>query len=153
MLLEPAEPHEDDERSRRRRERVVVEVVARGRVPGDERHLRRDAAVGDRDPDRRGHGAHRRHAGHDLALDPGCGQRERLLAAAAEDERVAALEAHDLEPLPPELDEQVVQLGLADVLARDHERVGGRLVDELGRDEHVVDERVAAADEVEARWR
>ena len=33
--------------------------------------------------------------GHDLERDPGRGQRLGLLAAAAEDERVAALEADD----------------------------------------------------------
>ena len=55
----------------------------------------------------------------------GLGERERLLAAAAEDERVAALEAHDLEPLPAELDEQRVQLGLLHVLARDHSASSG----------------------------
>ena len=76
--------------------------------------------------------------------DAGLGQRERLLAAAAEDERVAALQPHDLEPLPAELDEQRRSArAWRDVLARDHERVVGRLVDELRRDEHVVDERVA----------
>ena len=82
-------------------------------MAGHERDLRRDAAVGDRD-------AGRRRARPTIAETPGTtsngtpglGERERLLAAAAEDERVAALEPHDLEPAPPELDEQRVQLRL-----------------------------------------
>ena len=35
------------------------------------------------------------------------------------------------------------------LLARDHERVRGSLLDELGRDEDVVDERIAAPDQLE----
>ena len=50
---------------------------------------------------------------------PAATQRERLLAAAAEDERVAALEPHRLEALAAERDEQLVELGLAEPLARD----------------------------------
>ncbi len=36
-----------------------------------------------------------RHPRHDLIRDPGLGQGERLFSAAAEDERIAALEPHD----------------------------------------------------------
>src|SRR5262249_8360233 len=85
----------------------------------------------------------------DLERHPRNGERLGLLAAAPEHERVAALQPHDLEPFPAELDEQRVQLGLAHVLARDHERILGGLVHELGGDQDVVDERVAGPDEIE----
>ena len=104
----------------------------------------------DRDARRRRHRRQRRDARDDLERDVRLRERERLLAAAAEDERVAALQAHDLEAAPAELDEQVVQRRLADPLARDQQRVVRRLRDELRRDEHVVHERLARADEVEA---
>ena len=105
--------------------------------------------MGDGDPGGGRHSGERRHARHDLEGDAGRGQRLDLLAAAAEDERVAALQPHHLEACSPELDEQLVQLGLSELLARDHERLRGRLLDELGRDEDVVDERVAATDQLE----
>ncbi len=81
--------------------------------------------------------------------EPGGREGERLLAAAPEHERVAALQPHRLEALPPQIDEQLVQLLLPELGARDHERVLGRLGDELRRDEHVVHERVARTHEVE----
>ena len=46
-----------------------------------------------------GHRRERRDAGDDLDRDTGRGERERLLAAAAEHERVAALEPDDVEAL------------------------------------------------------
>ena len=137
----------------RARELGVVEILAGGGVPGDERDLRRDAAMGDRDPGRGRHGRERRHAGHDLVGDAGLDERLGLLAAAAEDERVAALEPDDLEARPAELDQQLVQLGLAELLARDDERVVGSLLDELGCDEDVVHEHVAARGSARGRER
>ena len=104
-------------------------------------------------PGRRRHGRQRRDARHDLERDPGGRERERFLAAAAEHERVAALEAHGLEAPSAEVDEQLVQLRLLQLGARDQERVVGRLGDELWRNEHVVDERLARADELEASRR
>ena len=65
---------------------------------GDERDAVRDAAMRDRDADRRRRREPRRDAGHDLTLDAGLAQREHLLAAAAEHERIAALEPHDEVP-------------------------------------------------------
>ena len=64
-------------------------------VTGDDGDLGRHAALGDRDAGIGGHRERRRHARHDLERHAGGAQRERLLAAAAEDERVAALEPHD----------------------------------------------------------
>ncbi len=73
-----------------------------------------------------------------------------LLAAASEDEEVAALQAHDLEPCATVGDEELVDRLLGERLPPDPQRVGQRLLDELVRDEAVVDEDVAAADELEA---
>ncbi len=101
-------------------------------MAGDERDLGGDAAVGDGDPRRGRGGADRRDPGDDLERDRRRRERERLLAASPEDERVASLEPDDLEALPAELDEQLVQLDLPHVLARDQEGARGRLLDELG---------------------
>ena len=82
--------------------------------------------------------------GHDLERHAGVGQRERLLAAAAEDERVAALEAHDLEALRGPARRAASFSSAWRIVSRGiSERIVGRLGDELRRDEHVVDERVA----------
>ena len=100
-----------------------------------------------------GNGGDRRDARDDLAVDAGIAQHLDLLATAAEHERVAALEPHDVE-LAPELDEQPVDLGPASSPSRQiRKRVGGRLVDELLRDEPVVDDRVAGAQRARARGR
>ena len=58
-----------------------------------------------------------RDAGDDLERDPGLAQHERLLAAAAEHERVAALEAHDALARPRVLDQQPVRLLLRELRA------------------------------------
>jgi hypothetical protein len=146
-LREPAERHEEDDRARRPREHLVVERA--GVMAARDRHLRGDAAVGDRDPGRGGHGAQGRHARNDLELDPHLGECERLLAPAPEDEGVAALQADHVVALTAEADEQRVDLLLLVRVAGNEDRVGARLVDELLGDEAVVDEHVAAADELE----
>ena len=56
-------------------------------------------------------------------------------------------------PAAPVLDEQRVDLRLLERRARDDERVLGRLRDELRRDERVVDEHVAGANELEPAGR
>ena len=105
--------------------------------------------MGDRDQGRGGHGRDRRDARDDLERDAGLGERERLLAAAAEHERVAALEPDDVEAGGAVGDEQARHRLLLHPGPRDHERVVGRLVDELLGDERVGDEHVARADELE----
>ena len=107
----------------------------------------------DGNPRGRRHGAQRGHTRDDLELDPGLRQCERLLAAAAEDERVAALQPHDAEPRTPVGDQQLVDLGLGVRLVGDADRVGGSLVDELRRDETVVDQHLARPHQVEAARR
>ena len=98
-------------------------------------------------PGRRRHGRQRRDARHDL--ERRC--RPPASASASSPPRPKTngsppLRRTTSRPERPSSTSSVVQLGLAELLARDHERVVGRLVDELGRDEHVVDERVAGAD-------
>ena len=97
-----------------------------------------------------GDGRDRRDARDDLERDPRLGQRERLLAASPEDVGVAALQADDLEPLSAERDEEVVDLLLQEPVPRDPQRIGGGLVDQLGRDEAVVHDGVARAEQLEA---
>ena len=63
----------------------------------------------------------RGHAGHDLERNAGVGQRFGLFAAAAEDERIAALEAHDGEAAARALDQHGADLVLG-------EGVGGFLL-------------------------
>ena len=70
--------------------------------------------MGDRDAGVGGHSDRRRDAGHHLERDAGGRERFRLLAAAPEDERVAALEANDAFALARLGDEQVVDLLLAE---------------------------------------
>ena len=87
---------------------VCVSSFAGSSWPGDEGDRRRDAAMRDGNARVRRRGDARRHARHDLERHARLGERLRLLAAAAEDERIAALEPHDALPLAPELDEQRV---------------------------------------------
>ena len=90
--------HVEHQSAGERRQRGPVQSglgLVRVLVPGHERDPGRQLAVRD------GHarvgrgGDPRGHARDDLVRDPGLAQHERLLAAAPEHERVAALEAHD----------------------------------------------------------
>ena len=127
-----------------RGEAVHERAVGRLGVAGDHREPGREAAVrgrgclGER---RRRHGG--RDAGHELERDPGRGERLRLLAAAPEDEGVAALEPHHALPAPRGEHEQLLDGALRDA------RLPGALPHEEAvrprrEGEHVVgDERVA----------
>eukprot|EP00515_Schizochytrium_aggregatum_P008869 CAMPEP_0202078988 /NCGR_PEP_ID=MMETSP0964-20121228/6237_1 /ASSEMBLY_ACC=CAM_ASM_000500 /TAXON_ID=4773 /ORGANISM="Schizochytrium aggregatum, Strain ATCC28209" /LENGTH=299 /DNA_ID=CAMNT_0048646313 /DNA_START=109 /DNA_END=1006 /DNA_ORIENTATION=- len=121
------------------RDRHEVDGGAAGRVRGDlaghgvvhavaggDEELVRDAARGDRDArgERRREAA--RDAGHDLDGEAGLAEDLDLLGAAAVEERVAALEAHDVEALAQGVERPFVQLvlglvGAALVLARQHQ--------------------------------
>ena len=57
------------------------------------------------------------HARHDAERHAGCGQRQRLLAAAPEHQGIAALEPHDAQTLARELDQALVDLELPRALA------------------------------------
>ena len=89
--------------------RGVLRAI-RACVSGDERHCCREPAMGDRYA-RVGRGGHARcHTGGDLERDTCLAQRQRLLAAAPEHERVAALQPHDAQPGPRASEHQ--RLGL-----------------------------------------
>src|SRR5581483_677494 len=81
--------------------------------------------------------------------DAGVCERERLLASPTEDERVAALQTHDLVSPPAERDQQRVDLVLVVRVAGNEDRILAGLGDELLRDQPVVHEHVALADELE----
>jgi hypothetical protein len=107
--LRTGSAHEGDERARDARERRDVELL--DVVRGERRHRLRDAPMRHRDESRLRHGRDRRDAGDELEGDTGVGERERLLPAAAEHERVAALEADDEAPAAV-LDQRAVHLRL-----------------------------------------
>ena len=63
--------------------------------PRDDEERRRDAAVRDRNAGQRRRRDGARHARHDVERNAGALQRQRFFAAAAEHERIAALQPHD----------------------------------------------------------
>ena len=89
-VRERADAHEQHDR-------VVAAAAERADlvVAGDDGERRGEAAVGERDAGDRGHRDGTRDARHDLDLDAGVPAERELLAAAAEDVRIAALEPHD----------------------------------------------------------
>ena len=109
----------------------------------------------DRDPRVGGRGHAGGHARHDLERDARRGERLGLLAAAAEHERVAALEAHHALARPAQLDEQRVDLLLAERgrarLLADVAQLGVRpgAVERTRRDQAVVEDRVGARDQLQ----
>ena len=103
----------------------------------------------DRDSGRGRNGAERGDPGHDLEWHAGLGQRQGLLATAPEDERVAALQADDVQAALPVENEPPGDLFLLELVAADQDRVRRSLRDKLGGDEPVVDEHVARPEEIE----
>ena len=124
---DPLHAHEHDLRPRRRRELREIERALRLRrilVPGENGELRRVVAMRHRDArvSRRGDG--RADAGDDLETQPRRRERLRLLAAAPEDKRIAALQPHDPLSRPRFFHEQRVDLLLLErVLPRLFARV------------------------------
>ena len=104
----------------------------------------RDAGLG-RTGQRRG------DAGHDLEGYPCGGERLRLFAAAAEDERVPAFQAHHLAPLPRQPHQQVVDALLRQAVVRprladvDPLGIASRHVQHVRADEPVVHDDVRFA--------
>ena len=82
-------------------------------------------------------------------MAPRASARASASLTAAEDERVTALQADHLEACVRVGDEQLVDLLLMQRLAGDPQSVRRRLVDELARDEPVMDEDVAGLHELE----
>ena len=132
-------PHQDDDGAAGGGQRLPVGLgVDRvAAVAGDDGERGGQAPVGDRDAGVGGHGDRRGDAGHHLEGDAGRGQGQRLLAAPAEHERVAALEPHHGLAGPAPVDEQGVDRVLVD-------RAAGRLAD--------VDPLGAGRGQVEQRW-
>ena len=103
--------------------------------------------MGDRDPGVGGRGDARGDPGNDLELDPGGGKRLGLLAAAAEHERVAALQPDDAAPGAGALDHQRLDLLLRDAsrarALADVDELGvvARAGERAGRDQAVVEDR------------
>ena len=90
--------HEHHERARQRRQRSPVDVglrLSRLLVRRHDRDLRRQPPMRHRNACVGGHGDRRGDARDDLECDAGRVQCLRLLAAAAEEQRIAAFEAHD----------------------------------------------------------
>ena len=75
--------------------RVEHGFVGFGRVARHHRERRRDAAMGHRDSGQRRRRDRRAHAGNDFERNARRAERQRFLAAAAEHEGIAALQAHD----------------------------------------------------------
>ena len=112
-LIETAEPHQEHERAVQRGERLQrFGRAAVGRVAGDDVETAAEFPVCDGDSRRGRNGDARRDAGHGFAAHARFAQREKFLSAAAEHERVAALEPHDALALEPEAHEQRVRLVL-----------------------------------------
>ena len=74
---------------------AIADANASSSWPDDDEERRRDAAMRHRNAGRRRRGDRARDAGHDVVRDAGVLQRQRFFAAAAEHERVAALQPHD----------------------------------------------------------
>ncbi len=150
--------HVEDERSREARQRLPVEHRLRlGRVlvPGHESDRGGVVAVGDGDSGVGRRGDPGSHPGHDLEIDACASERLRLLAAATEDERVAALEPDDASPLSRVVDHQLLDLvllhrvgsrRLADV---DELGVGTRSIERSGGNQAIVQDHVSARDQLE----
>ena len=105
------------------------------------------------------HGVRRGHSGHHLELDAGGAQLERLLPAAAEDERVAALQPNHALTAAAELHQEGVGLLLRERLEAGPLAGEVQLGARRGHRHHpwihqgVVDERIAAPQELGAAQR
>ena len=153
-----AHAHVEDERAREAGERGPVDRrvrLVRVLVAGDERDAAGQLAVRDRDARVGRRGDAGGHARHDLERDAGLVQHQRLLAAAAEHERVAALEPDDRSPGARVLEQQRVRVVLGELRAFalladvDHLRVRARVREGLGRDQAVVEDHVGVRDQLD----
>ena len=116
-LFEAGQAHVDDQGLIRAREFRPVEVDAIVLpMAGDEPHRLRDVAVGERNAGIAGSADAGGDARHHPAVDAFAGEGLDLLAAAAEDERVTAFQAHHLAPGLGMGHQQVVDAFLADAV-------------------------------------
>ena len=97
-LFERGQAHEEHQRAARFHQTVKVnlERLARAGVRGDDVHGRAEVAVRHRDACERGRGERARHTRDDLERHAVFEQVFALLAAAAEQVAVTALEPHDV---------------------------------------------------------
>jgi len=94
--LQAREPHVNDDRLPGTGEPLPVEVgIAFASRSGHQNTRLGDGAVRQRDSGGGGDAGRGGDPRYYLEGDPGARQRERLLATAAEDERIAALQTHD----------------------------------------------------------
>ena len=130
-------------------------MVPSCRCPVTKTHRLRAVAVGERDAGVGGAARGRGDAGHDLEGDALGGERLDLLAAAPEDEGVAALEAHDALALLGQAHQQVVDVLLRHRVLRallagvDALGVRAHEVEDRPRDQPVVDHDVGALHEAQ----
>ena len=123
-------------------------------MPGHERDGGRELAVRDRDARVGRRGDPGGDPRDDLERDAGLQADERLLAAAAEHERVAALEPHHAPPGARMLEQQPVRLLLRyllpSALLADVEQlgIGPRAGERRGGDQPVVQDHVGAGDQL-----
>jgi hypothetical protein len=126
------------------------------RTAGREQHGLRNPAQRERDSRIRGTAFRSRHAGHHLETQPRLGQRLELLAAAAEDHRVPALQAANALARLHLLHEQPVELLLRDRRTKrslahgDQLRVAAREAQDLGAHEPVVEHHVGRGKQLPA---
>src|SRR5262249_36781542 len=112
--VDAGQAHVHDEGLPRLRELGPIEIdrVARA-MAGHESHRLRAIAMRERDAGIGSTTERGSDAGHDLARDTVVRERFDLLAAPAEDERIAAFEPHDALSLPRLVREQPIDRALA----------------------------------------
>ena len=142
-----AEAHQHDDGRGVRGKAAEQRLPGRLGVAGHDREGRGEAAVRHRDPGERGSGERRADARHDLVGDARRPQRQDLLASAAEDEGISALEAHDALAAARRADHQRVDRLLAEggatrALAHGEALGPGSEGQHLRRDEGVVEDEV-----------
>ena len=116
-----AEPHVEDQRLGRTRQRLPIQVTAAIlQVAGDEAHRLGVVAMSQRNTRVSRATGSRRDARHDLEADAGTGQGLELLPAAPEDEGVTALQAHHAMPGAGVIHQRLIDafLGHAVIAAR-----------------------------------
>jgi hypothetical protein len=134
-LRQLAHAHEEHQRAVDSGQRGPVEAL----VPRHHGELLGEPALCHRDPSGGRYGDRAGHARHDFDRHAGLPARVDLLPAAAQDERVAALEPDDVVTGPSLLDQDLVDLGLGDPVVAggladvdDHD-VGVQLVEQRAR--------------------
>jgi hypothetical protein len=125
-------------------------------VAGEDRERRRQIAVGQRNSSVGGHRDCRGHAGHHLEGNTGSRQRFGFFSAPTEHERIAALQADDVQPAPRAVEKQLGDHRLLDALAaavfadQDAFRRCRRIVEQPRAGEIVVNHHVGALEPADA---